>query len=119
MQGVLIVQEWYWQDLTVEDRDHIRDRVSKLENLERAAWRRPGFDQLNDGLCEIRKTTPSGIIRIYGYFPSERYHFVLLYGHYKKVDNDRKGKRIAVTRLKLLKQKTGGRHEFEFEEESS
>ncbi len=116
--GTAIVQEWYWQDLTLDDRDYIRDRISKLENVERTAWRRPGFDKLDDDLCEIQKTTPSGVIRIYGYFPPERHHFILLYGHYKKATNDKKGKRIALGRLKLLKQKIGGIHEFKFEERS-
>lgn len=117
--GNRLVQDWYWQELTIDDRDYIRDRISKLENLERINWRRPGFDKLDSGLCEIQKTTPSGEMRIYGYFPPERHHFVLLHGHYKKVNNDKKGKGIALKRLKTLKAKIGGTHEFNFQEESN
>jgi phage-related protein len=110
------VEDWYQSELEVDERDLIRDRIGKLENVERPAWRRPGFDKLDGDICEIRKDTPDGTIRIYGYFPPNRYHFVLLHGHYKKVDNDRRGMRVAKDRLKLIRSGKGRLDGFSFEE---
>lgn len=118
--GNRLVDEWFHEELSVDERDLIRDRINYLANVERHLWKRPGFDKLEDELHEIRKNCPGGTIRIYGYFPSgQRHRFVLLFGHYKTKNNDRLGKKAASDRLKLLKQGKGCTHEFDFEERTS
>jgi hypothetical protein len=115
-----LVQEWFYEELSIDDRDLIRDRINYLKVVERHLWIRPRFDKLEDDLNEIRIKTPAGPIRLYGYFPpGERHCFTLLHGLYKTADNDKAGKRVARERLKLLKQGIGGTHEFNFEERTS
>jgi hypothetical protein len=115
--GNSLVQEWFHGDLSVDDRDLIRDRINYLKNVERRLWIRPRFDKLEDDLNEIRIKTSAGPIRMYGYFPpGERHRFVILHGLYKSADNDRRGKKTAKDRLKLLQQGKGSTHEFDFEE---
>ncbi len=114
------VQDWYHDELSEDERDLIRDRINHLKDIERHLWRRPGFDKLEGELNEIRKDTPDGTIRIYGNFhPEKRHCFVLLEGRYKDKKNDKAGKAIAQERLKLLKQRKGRTHEFNFEERST
>jgi phage-related protein len=115
--GNEVVQQWY-DGLQIDERDLIRDRVNYLKDVERYLWRRPGFDKLGDELNEIRRDVEGGTIRLYGYFPAERHHFVILHADYKTQRNDRSGKKIAHDRLKLLKRGIGSTHEFNFEEES-
>jgi hypothetical protein len=118
--GNRLVQEWFHERLSIDDRDLIRDRIRHLKEIERHLWIRPGFDKLDDDLNEIRIKTPAGPIRIYGYFPpGERHCFTLLHGLYKTANNDKAGKRVARERLKLLKQGIGDTHEFDFEERTS
>jgi hypothetical protein len=118
--GNSLVQVWFHENLSIDDRDLIRDRIRYLKEVERHLWIRPRFDKLEDDLNEIRIKAPAGPIRIYGYFPpGERHCFTLLHGLYKTVDNDRAGKRVARERLKLLKQGIGGTREFNFEERTS
>lgn len=115
--GTRIVEHWYHEELSVDERDLIRDRIRYLQNVERNLWRRPGFDKVKDEIHEIRKDTSTGWIRIYGYFhPQKRHCFVLLHGHDKDDKNDKPGKRMASDRLKLLRQGKGRTHEFSFEE---
>jgi hypothetical protein len=118
--GNSLVQEWFYEELGIEERDSIRDRINYLKDIERHLWIRPSFDKLEDDLSEIRIKTRAGPIRMYGYFPSgERHCFVILLGLYKSADNDRKGKNIAKDRLRLLRQEKGNTHEFSFEERVS
>lgn len=114
------VQDWYYRELTVDERDLLRDRIRYLENLERHLWKLPCFGPAGEELWEIRRDTANGWLRIYGFFhPDKRRCFVLLNGKDKNVRNDLKGKRVARERLKLLKQKKGTTHEFSFEERTS
>jgi hypothetical protein len=114
--GNKIVQNWFDFTLSEDERDLIRVRVNYLKDLERHLWKEPGFKKLDKDLSEIRKNTPSGAIRIYGNFPAERHTFTLLHGDYKKVSNDKTGKSKAKERLKLLEQRKGSTHEFDFQE---
>jgi hypothetical protein len=115
--GNSLVQEWFREELSVDERDLIRDRIGYLQYVERHLWRRPSFDKLEDDLNEIRIKTKAGPIRIYGCFQDDQRHcFTMLHGLYKSADNDRKGKKVASDRLRLLRQKKGSTHEFDFEE---
>jgi hypothetical protein len=52
--GNSLVQEWFYGELSIDERDLIRDRVNHLKYLERHLWRRPAFDKLEDDLNEVR-----------------------------------------------------------------
>jgi hypothetical protein len=119
--GNRLVDDWFHNQLSEDDRDFVRDRINYLKDIERHLWKRPGFDKLDGELNEIRKDIPgNGTIRIYGYFPPGKRHcFVLLEGRYKGKKNDKSGKRIAEDRLKQIKKGEGNTHEFDFEERVS
>ena len=112
------VDDWFHFGLSEDERELVRYRINYLKEVERHLWRRPGFDKLDAELNEIRKDIPGdGTIRIYGYFPPDRrHHFVLLEGRHKDKKNDKAGKKLAEERLKLIKQRRGTTHEFDFEE---
>ena len=109
-----VVQGWYWDDIGIDERDDIRDRVNHLGNVERHLWKEPHFKFLGE-IGEIRKKRPNGALRIYGYF-SNPHVFVFLNGTLKKTNHDKQGMDTALMRLKKLKQGTGTTHEFDFEE---
>jgi hypothetical protein len=116
--GNRVVQQWFWGDIGSDERDDIRTRIGYIENIERNLWKEPHFKSFGD-IGEIRKKTPGGALRIYGYFPKERPHvFVFLYGDMKKSDKDKQGVETARLRLKKLQQGRGTTHGFDFEEES-
>jgi hypothetical protein len=114
------VQEWF-EDLKVEEQDEVRDRLAYLQKLAPSAWGKPAFEPLGDEISEIRIkiSVPhlQAVYRIYGAFWPEgrRYSYTLLLGKNKKVDNDRRGKREAIERLKRLRRGEATIHEFEFE----
>ena len=116
--GNRVVQDWYHGELNEDERALIRYRINNLANIERHLWKDPGFKYLDKDLSEIRRKTPVGALRLYGNFPEERHTFILLHGDYKQASNDTTGKGKALARLKLLRQKIGNTHEFDFEEKS-
>jgi putative component of toxin-antitoxin plasmid stabilization module len=117
--GAKVVQRWFFDILDIDERDLIRDRVNRLKDIERHLWVKPGFAPVGEGLFEIRRDTQAGWLRIYGFFPADRHHFVVLAGNDKQAKNDKTGKNLAKQRWKLLKQGIGGTHGFDFEEEFS
>lgn len=111
------VQDWYQDDLSVDDRDLLRDRIRYLQELERHLWKLPCFGSAGGELWEIRRNTATGWLRLYGVFHRHKRHcFILLNGNDKDVKNDQKGKATARERLKNLRLKRGDTHEFNFEE---
>jgi len=118
------VQDWF-DGLEEEERDEIRDILGYLQKLTPAAWRdKPDFEPLGDEVSEIKIKVHVAhlkrIYRIYGAFWPEgkRYSYTLLLGKNKKVDNDRRGKKEAIKRLKKLRRREATIHEFEFEKGS-
>jgi hypothetical protein len=114
------VQEWF-DGLQEEEQDEVRDRLGYLQKLAPGAWGKPVFEPLGDEISELRikVNVPhlKAVYRIYGAFWPEgrRYSYTLLLGKDKKVDNDRRGKREAIERLKRLRRGEATTHEFEFE----
>lgn len=116
--GNRVVQDWYWHEIGIDDREDIRDVVNYLANVERHLWQEPRFKSLGD-IGELRKKTDHGALRVYGCFRDELYLFVFLNGELKKANKDRQGIETARLRMKKLNQKVGTTHEFDFEEESA
>jgi hypothetical protein len=114
------VQEWF-DGLQEEEQDEVRDRLGYLQKLPPGAWGKPIFEPLGDEISELRikVNVPhlKAVYRIYGAFWPEgrRYSYTLLLGKDKKVDNDRRGKREAIKRLKRLRRGEATTHEFKFE----
>jgi hypothetical protein len=112
------VQEWF-DGLLDEEQDEVRDVLGYLQKLRRELWKEPKFEPLDQGISEIKFKVNmlDRIYRIYGAFWPEgkRYSYTFLIGKNKKVDNDRRGKKEAVERLKKLRRKEATVHEFEFE----
>jgi len=112
-----VVQNWYWDELTKDERDLIRDRIAHLEHLKGHLWKEPYYEDFGD-IGEIKKkSTPRGALRIYGVKKSDV--FVLLNGVLKKVTRDSRGTDLARKRLKLLNNGRGNTHGFNFQERSS
>jgi len=123
------VQFWF-DKLTEEHRDEIKDVLAFLQVTPRAEWEElPGhpFDPLigEGGISEIRFKPIKclrGIFyyRIYGFFGArqeESYKF--LHGTNKKVKNDRHGKKIAKRRLLEIQEKKATLHKFSLDKEIS
>ena len=118
--GGKIVQEWFDFELDEDERDAVRDQVNYLIHLERHLWIRPKFDKVEGEISEIicKCNIKNKAIRLYGYFPDRRHHFLILHGGEKKRSNDKIGKRTAKDHLSLIKQNIARSHEFNFEERS-
>jgi hypothetical protein len=116
--GGKIVQEWY-DGISQIDRDEIIDTINHLLPLPVTEWRRPQFDKVDAPLVEIRckSSQANHAIRMYGVFDETiRGRIILLYGtDAKKADKDKAGQKLAIERLKLLKQGKGATDEFHFE----
>jgi hypothetical protein len=116
------VQEWF-DSLSDEERDETTDVFGYLQPLPKTMWGKPEFEPLDHGISEIRIKVNAlnhrVIYRIYGAFWPERqrYSYTLLVAKNKKVDNDRRGKKEAIARLKQLERKEATIHEFKFEKE--
>jgi hypothetical protein len=116
------VQDWF-DELPEEAQTEARDALVYLQQLPRTQWVRPKFALLDDDITEIRFKVniehEQRTYRIYGAFwpEGQRHSFTFLIGKDKKVDNDMRGKREAIKRLKLLRNERGTIHEFKFEEE--
>ncbi len=116
--GNRIVQEWYWEEICLDDRDLIRDRIRYLKNVGRHLWKEPYFESMGE-LGEIKKrSTPRGALRIYGCF-REGAVFLFLHGVLKKARKDKKGINTSKLRLRKLQAEVGRSHEFEFKERST
>lgn len=116
--GNPVVQSWYWDEIGIEERDAIRDRMKYLVNVKKSLWMEPRFKWFGD-IGEVRKSVSAGALRVYGYFPDGLPVFVFLLGVVKKTTKDHVGVDVARTRLKRLKNGEGDTHEFNFEERTS
>jgi hypothetical protein len=121
------VQDWF-DELPEESRTEAKEVLGYLQALPRHLWKKPEFELLDHDISEIRFKVnvehEQHIYRIYGAFWPEhqRHSFTFLVGKDKKIDNDRRGKKEAIKRLKKLKlppasNERGSIHEFEFEGE--
>jgi|ERR1700683_401995 len=110
------VQEWFTA-LSLEVRDEIRDLIDYLRHLPIQNWQYPRFEQLGDGISEIRVKVQKVRYRVYGYFGPPTLHrcYTFLHGCDKKVSNDRHGKKIAKDRMAEIDRGDAKTHEFEFE----
>src|SRR5579863_4437192 len=104
--GTKIVQKWFWNETTLEERDALRDRANYLVNLEKNLWPEPYFKWFGD-IGEIRGRVSTGALRAYGYFDEDRRSFVVLNGVVKKSNKDKEGVELARTRLRRLRSKEG------------
>ncbi|MHB1700944.1 MAG: hypothetical protein ACYCSN_12595 [Acidobacteriaceae bacterium] len=111
-----VVQDWYWDELTIDERDLIRDRIAHLENVKGHLWKEPYFEDFGD-IGEIKKkSTPRGALRIYGVRRGNI--FLMLNGVLKKTKKDSIGTELARKRLKRLMNGQGSTHGFNFKEKS-
>jgi phage-related protein len=113
--GNSVVQKWFWDEIGVEVRDALRDRMNYLMAVEKHPWMEPGFKWFRD-IGEVRKRVSTGALRVYGYFPDDSNTFVFLHGVVKQKTKDREGVETARKRLKRLKNGEGSTHEFNFKE---
>jgi hypothetical protein len=113
------VQDWY-DGLSDEEKDEARDALSYLHKMPNHLWVGPRFKSIGDSISEVRFKVnvlhQQGTYRIYGAFwpVGQRYSYTFLLGKDKKVKNDRRGKREAIKRLRLLEQGRASVHDFEF-----
>jgi hypothetical protein len=111
------VQKWF-NDLEDEEKDAVKDVLIYLRVSPRHWWTKPQFDSFDPDLSEIRITVNvlKRIYRVYGTFwpKSARYSYTFLIGKNKKVDNDRRGKREAIDRLRELRTGEASVKQFEF-----
>jgi hypothetical protein len=118
--GGKLVQDWF-DALSIEDRDEIRDTVNYLVATPITEWKRPEVDKVNHPLVEIRcKGQAGNAIRIYGAFSQDvRARFVILNATTnKKKSHDKEAQELAKKRLKSIKSGKASIHEFSFEERS-
>lgn len=113
--GNRVVQDWFWDDADIDERDAVRDRVNYLANLKKVNWQKPAFEWFGE-YGEIRKNVPRGALRIYGVFADDRDAFIFLLGKVKNVKKDKQGIDTAEKRLKRLRNGEGSTHEFDFKE---
>ena len=111
------VQDWF-DDLADDERDEANDTIRYLKFLPRHMWGLPKFEAFDADISEIRfkANSPKRIFRIYGTFwpRTHRYAYTFLVGKDKKVSNDKRGKKIAIARLKKLLSGEAGAHGFRF-----
>jgi hypothetical protein len=117
--GNRLVQEWYWDDRECgeDGRNAIKTRINYLMYLPKSLWKKPEFEWFGD-LGEVRKSVPTGALRVYGFFPDEM-RFVFLLGNVKKKDRDKDAIKTARQRMKRLANGEGYTHEFVFAERTS
>ena len=53
--GNPVVQSWYWDEIGIEERDAIRDRMKYLVNVKKNLWMEPRFKWFGD-IGEVRKS---------------------------------------------------------------
>ena len=113
------VQDWF-DGLLREEQDAAKDILAYLQALPRRLWSKPDFGLLDHDISEVRVKVNvlhvQRIHRIYGAFwpEGQRYSYTFLIGKDKKVDNDRRGKKEAMKRLKQLRRGEAAIHEFKF-----
>jgi len=120
------VQFWF-DNLTEEHRDAIKDQLAFLQVTPRAIWEEPFFDPLigEEGISEIRFVPIKSLLakfyyRIYGFFGAEEEEtYKFLHATNKKSRNDRHGKKIAKRRLRELQNGEAELHPFGLDGKSS
>jgi len=106
--------------LSEDEKDEARDVLAYLKHMPRHLWCSPAFEILDHDISEVRFKVNvlhvQRVYRIYGAFWPERklYSFTFLIGKNKKVDNDRKGKKEAIDRLRRLRSREATIYEFKF-----
>lgn len=112
------VQEWF-DGLSEEEKDEIKDSVGYLQVLPLKIWAKPRYFPLGEGLSEIRVKANrlNKIYRIYGCFwpPGRRHSYAFLLGRDKKVKNPRKDIALARKRQGEVERGEVQVHEFKFE----
>ncbi len=118
------VQVWF-NNLSLDHRDEVKDRLAYLQVTPRSDWDEPFFDPLEGegGISEIRFDPIKCVrgkfyYRIYGFFaPEEEESYNFLHVTNKKSRNDRHGKAIAKRRLRELQDGDAKRHKFDLDTE--
>lgn len=112
------VQEWFTSLPDEEAKDNARDTFGHLQHLGNHLWGRPEFDQLDDGISEVRFDGKAGTYRFYGYFgpKGERQSYTLLNAQLKKKKRDPDAQSLATKRRNQIERREAGIHEFEFNE---
>src|SRR5689334_10910857 len=89
------VQDWF-DGIPEDAKADARDILGDLQHLPNHLWRRPEFDQLENGISEIRFDGRAGTFRFYGYFgpKGQRQIYTLLHGAMKKKSKDRSAQRL-------------------------
>jgi hypothetical protein len=117
--GGLLVQDWY-DGLTVEERDEIKDTLNYLVSIPITDWRRPEVDKVASPIVEIRckATKTNHMIRLYGVFDSNvRARFIILHAtEAKKRGSDQKAQKLALKRTVAVNSRKVSTHEFSFQE---
>ena len=112
------VQDWFTNLPDNEAKDDARETIGMLQHLPNHLWKRPQFDQLDDGISEIRFKSAAGQYRFYGYFGPEgdRQSYTLLHGAQKKKWRDADSERVAAKRRDQIERKEATIHEYKFYE---
>lgn len=112
------VQKWFTELPDEDAKNDARDKLGMMQKIGNHLWHRPEFDQLDDGISEIRFNGPSGTYRIYGYFgpKGERQSYTFLNGVQKKKRRDSEAQDLAAKRRDQIEREEATIHEFEFHE---
>jgi hypothetical protein len=118
LAGSKPVQDWFTTLPDQDAKNDARDTFGGLQVLPNHLWRRPEFDQLTDGISEVRFDGKAGTYRFYGYFgpTGERQVYTLLHGAIKKKRRDRDAQGLAARRRNQIEREGATAHEFEFYE---
>jgi len=109
------VQDWFY-GLPEDAQDDARDILGDMQHLPNHLWRRPEFDQLDNGISEIRFDGKAGTFRFYGYFGprGQRQTYTLLHGAMKKKSKDRAAQELAEDRRDQIERGEARVYEFKF-----
>lgn len=113
-QGGRPVQDW-WDALSEDAKDEAKDILHYMQYVPNSQWRRPEFDQLDDGISEVRFHDAALTYRIYGYFGPNRRQYTFLVGTEKKKNRQRHEQKLAIDRMKQIEGGIATTHVFEFE----
>jgi hypothetical protein len=107
------VQDWY-HSLPQEAKDDAQDILGYMRVRPNHQWLRPAFDQLGDGISEVRFDDALHTYRIYGHFGPARQEYVFLVGAMKKRQVQRHEQRLALSRWNQIVRGEATIHAFEF-----
>lgn len=117
--GGCLIQDWY-DGLTVEERDEIKDTLNYLVSIPITEWRRPEVDKVVSPIVEIRCKAPklNHTIRLYGVFDENiRARFIILHAtESKKKASDKTAQKLALKRVASVNSRKASTHEFSFQE---